>query len=81
MARNGLNDLRDHLFMTLEDLRDKDNPMDLDRAKAVAEVAGVLIESAKVEVQAIRALDQAGADPKPSKFLAAGNEPGLRAVE
>jgi len=42
--------LRDHLFETLEALKDPDNPMDIDRAKAVADVARVIVESAKVEV-------------------------------
>lgn len=45
-----INDLREHLFATLEGLRDKSAPMDIDRAKAVAEVAQTIINSAKVEV-------------------------------
>jgi len=52
--KNKIEDLRNHLFATLEDLRDKDQPMDIDRAKAVAEVAGKVIESAKVEVDFLR---------------------------
>lgn len=47
--KNKVEDLRDHLFATIEDLRDKENPMDLDRAKAVAEVAQTIINSAKAE--------------------------------
>jgi len=39
----------------LNDLRDRENPMDVDRAKAVAQVAGVLVETAKVEVDYIKA--------------------------
>jgi hypothetical protein len=46
-----INDLRSHLFATLEALRDPDKPMDIDRAKAVADVAQVVINSAKVEVE------------------------------
>jgi hypothetical protein len=46
-----IEDLRTHLFATLQALRSDDKPMDLDRAKAVADVARVIIESAKVEVQ------------------------------
>lgn len=45
-----IDDLRNHLFETLAALKDKDDPMDLDRARAVADVAKVIIESAKVEV-------------------------------
>ena len=46
--------MREHLMATLASLRDRENPMDVDRARAVAQVAGVLVESAKVEVEYIR---------------------------
>jgi len=48
--RNKIEDLRNHLFETIEKLKDEDNPMDLERAKAVADVAQVIINSAKVEI-------------------------------
>lgn len=48
--RNKISDLRDHLFEVIEQLKDKDHPMDLDRARAVADVAQVIVNSAKVEV-------------------------------
>lgn len=47
--QNKIEDLRNHLFATLEALRDKEAPMDIERAKAVSQVAQVIIESAKVE--------------------------------
>lgn len=47
--KNKISDLRNHLFETLEALKDKENPMDIERAKAVASVAGVIVASAKVE--------------------------------
>jgi len=47
-------DLRNHLFETLESLKDKEEPMALDRAKAIAAVAQVVINSAKVEVDYLR---------------------------
>lgn len=47
--KNKIEDLRNHLFATLEALQDKDNPMDIQRAKAIAEVAGVIVDSAMVE--------------------------------
>ena len=53
-AKNKIDDLRDHLFETLEALKDKDEPMDLDRARAIAEVGKVIIESAKVEVDFLK---------------------------
>lgn len=52
--RNKIDDLRDHLFETLEALKDDEKPMDLDRARAVAEVAKVIVESAKVEVSFLK---------------------------
>jgi len=53
--KNKIEDLRNHLFATLEALQDKDDPMPIDRAKAIAEVGSVLVESAKVEVAFIKA--------------------------
>lgn len=58
-AKNSLKDLRDHLFETLEALRDEDKPMDIDRARAVSEVAGQIIESAKVEVKFLEVTGEA----------------------
>lgn len=52
--KTSIKDLREHLFATIEALRDTDNPMDISRARAVAEVAGQVIESAKVEVEFLR---------------------------
>jgi hypothetical protein len=49
--KNKIEDLRNHLFATLEALQDKEKPMELERAKAIAEVAQTLINSAKVEVE------------------------------
>ena len=56
MAKNKIDDLRNHLFETLEALKDSDNPMALDRAKAVCEVAQTLINTAKVEVELVKAM-------------------------
>ncbi len=53
-AKNKITDLRDHLFETLEALRDDEKPMDIARAKAVADVAKTIIESAKVEVNYLK---------------------------
>ena len=54
--KNKIEDLRNHLFATLEDLRDKEKPMDLDRAAAVAKVAQVIVNSATLEVKFMNAL-------------------------
>lgn len=53
--KNRMVDLRNHLFATLEALQDEDKPMELDRAKAIAEVGQVLVNSAKAEVDFMRA--------------------------
>ena len=65
MPKNKLSDLRNHLFETLERLKDEENPMDLDRAKTVSLVAGTLIETAKVEIQFAEAI---GAQVSPEFF-------------
>lgn len=58
--KNSIEDLRNHLFVTIELLQDKENPMDVERAKTIANVAKVLIDSAKVEVDHLRALENLG---------------------
>ncbi|NNA40003.1 hypothetical protein [Pseudomonas lundensis] len=64
--KNKMTDLRNHLFATLEALQDPDKPMDIDRAKAIAEVGKVLVDSAKVEVMFINAMD---GDVKSTGFI------------
>lgn len=61
MPKNRMSDLRDHLFETLEALKDPDKPMDLDRARAISTVAQTVINSAKVEVDAMRAISGSSA--------------------
>lgn len=58
--KNKIEDLRNHLFETLEALKDKDNPMPLDRAKTVADVAQVIVNSAKVEVDFMKQTQSLG---------------------
>lgn len=54
MTAPHITDLRDHLMQTLAALRDRENPMEPDRARAVAQVASVLVDTAKVEVDYLR---------------------------
>lgn len=51
---NDIEGLREHLFDTLKALKDKDKPMDIERAKAIADVAQTIINTAKVEVDYMR---------------------------
>lgn len=44
-------DLRENLFATLAELRDKENPMDIGRARAISELSGRIIDTARVEVE------------------------------
>lgn len=53
--KNRIVDLRNHLFETLEALKDEDKPMEIDRARAIADVARVIVDSAKVEVAFVEA--------------------------
>jgi len=47
--------MRHHLMETLAALRSRDNPMEPDRARAIAQVASVMVDSAKAEVDYIKA--------------------------
>jgi uncharacterized protein with FMN-binding domain len=58
MAKNKIQDLRDHLFETIELLKDKESDMTIEKAKAIADVSQVIINSAKLEVDFIRATDK-----------------------
>lgn len=55
MPKNKIEDLRNHLFATLEALQDDEKPMEIERAKTIADVAQVIVNSAKIEVDFIRA--------------------------
>lgn len=58
MTTPHITQLRQHLMDTLADLRDRTNPMEPDRARAVAQVAGVLVDTAKVEIDYLKATGQ-----------------------
>ncbi len=59
--KNTMTDLRNHLFEVMEALKDEEKPMELARAKAVCDVAQVLVQSAKVEVDFLNAIDSSEA--------------------
>ena len=67
MAKNKLNDLRDHLFAQLERLNDEELTPDevqleLGKSKAMTGIANSLIETAKVEVDFIKQTGKLGSD-------------------
>jgi hypothetical protein len=74
MANETITDLRGHLFRTLDQLANTTTPPDLERARAVAEIAQTLINSAKVEVEFLKVTGGEG-----SGFIpAADHSPGTR---
>lgn len=66
-----IDDLRAELFATLRDLRAKDEPLAIDRANAVVNVAHAIIGSAKAQVDFMRA-----AQSIEGKSFFAGNADG-----
>ena len=56
--KNTMDDLRNHLFATIEGLLDPDKPMSVEQSRAVNQTAQTLINSAKVEVQYLEATGQ-----------------------
>lgn len=59
MPKNKIDDLRNLLFETIERLMDDDDSMDVERAKSIADVAQVIVNTAKAEIAFIEAV---GAD-------------------
>ena len=58
MSTIHMDDLRQYLLSTLQDLRNRENPMEPDRASAIAQVASVAVETVRVEVDFARATHQ-----------------------
>ena len=67
--KNKIEDLRDHLFATLEDLRDKDKPREIAREKAIANVAAAIVNSAKVENEYMKLTGGKGTGFIPEKAI------------
>lgn len=58
MSAPHMTTLQEHLLQTLSSLRSREFPMEPDRARAVAQVAGVLVDSARVEVEYLKVSKQ-----------------------
>jgi hypothetical protein len=58
MAKNKLQDLRDHLFAAIEQLEDPDSQMSIEKAKAIAAISQTIINSAKLEIEAKKVFDK-----------------------
>ena len=66
------------MFATLEDLRDKEKPMEISRAKAIANVAAAIVNSAKVENEYMRLTGGQGSGFIPAPAIE--NKPGTPAA-
>jgi hypothetical protein len=69
-VKNKVSDLRNHLFETLEALKDKENPMDIERARAISTVAQTIIQTARVELDAYELLGEG----EPANFFPEADE-------
>ena len=87
MAKNSMTDLRDHLFETIEMLKANSDPdaspkekIDLATAKQIADVAQVIVNSVKLDVEFCAILSKAEnresviAASKGNKMLPQSNE-------
>lgn len=80
--KNKIDDLRNHLFETIEQLKDAENPMEIDRAKAICEASQQIINSAKVEVEFLKATGETtGSDFLTSKKAQLPHYRGGKALE
>lgn len=74
MARNKISDLRDHLFAALEridndELTSEQIDLEVEKAKAIASIGSVLINSAKVEIDFIKATGRIDTDSELFKSI------------
>ena len=83
MAKNKITDLRDHLFAQLERLsddQDMKNPIkresELQRADAITKVSKAIVDTAKVEIDFLKALSTTGKNGMDVSFIAKEEKPG-----
>lgn len=80
-----ISQLRSELLATLQDLRNPHKPMDPDRARAVAQVAAVMVDTARVEVEYLKVSKQDNSNfidglKAPEAVTAIGNAPAITAA-
>lgn len=68
-----MQDLRDHLFATLEALSDQEKPLEIERAKAICSTAQTIIDTARVEVKYMEVTGQG--EKRAEKFF--GTDPQM----
>lgn len=77
-----ISQLRTELLATLQDLRNPRNPMEPDRARAVAQVASVMVDTARVEIEYLKVTKQDTSSfidslKAPGAMTAIGNAPAI----
>lgn len=82
MARNKIEDLRNHLFASMERLNDDDltaEQIELEtrKAKSLAQLSSAIIESAKLEINYLQATDQSESKTQLFKDLNSSSEKSL----
>jgi hypothetical protein len=77
-----IDQVRTALLATLADLRDRTNPMDIERAKAVANVASVLVDTARVENDYLKITgqDRSGFLSRPDDLNLPGPANGITSI-
>ena len=55
MAKNKISDVRNLMFETIERLLDKDDDMEINKAKAIASLGAVIVDSARLELDVLKA--------------------------
>jgi len=75
MAKNKIQDLRNHLFETIEKLNsdENDNNMTVEKAKAIADCGQVILNTAKLELDFIKMVNSTDATIKSSGFIQLDN--------
>lgn len=76
---DNITEVRKHLFAALRGLTDTDKPMDIDRARAVSDVAQTIINSAKVENDHLKLIGGTGTGFIPDATPTTPGAPGLPA--
>ncbi len=76
MSHHTIDELRSTLFDTLQALRNKKDPMDIERARAVTDVAQVIVNTVKVEIDHMRLTNRTGSSFIPAAEAANPRLPG-----
>ena len=75
MPKNNIEELRADLFDTLRSLKGKVEPVEIQRAKAICDVAGKIIETGKLELAAMQKVKNPVATPFFAETPALGTPP------